>query len=427
MKTFPWITLWCLSSLLFLAAADRGLNTALDSPVHWAVPWPDPARPVQGYPILQEARHYLVYRATPQTGLYSHHAQIARHAGMFFVTWSSHRDGEDGPGQRILLASSRDGARWSAPRECFPSFGPVRAPGDGGRVLTANGLLTVDGVLYAIAEVDDKPGAIWPKDSSELPKEPTHGRIGWGRVARALDPSGKLGPIFWLVDEPPEPAEGAARYPSAQDPRFRRLARSLNQLLADPLHMPAWDFFRHTAWTTGADGHLLCEPTVYQRPDGVLVKLSRDRNRKDRSYRLYAALSRDGGKTWGAAVRTDIPDSPSKSTAGQLPDGRIYLIGNQVARGPQWHGRDPLVLSLSRDGKTFDWAAAIRHGAPEVRFPGKAKTPGFQYPSAIVAGNALWVVYSIGKEDVAVTSIPLSALPPLKAARYERDRIDRGE
>jgi len=37
------------------------------------------------------------------------------------------------------------------------------------------------------------------------------------------------------------------------------------------------------------------------------------------------------------------------------------------------------------------------------------------------------VVYSIGKEDVAVTSIPLSALPPLKAARYERDRIDRGE
>jgi hypothetical protein len=37
--------------------------------------------------------------------------------------------------------------------------------------------------------------------------------------------------------------------------------------------------------------------------------------------------------------------------------------------------------------------------------------PGFQYPSAVVAHDALWVIYSVGKEDVAVSRIPLSELP----------------
>jgi len=68
-------------------------------------------------------------------------------------------------------------------------------------------------------------------------------------------------------------------------------------------------------------------------------------------------------------------------------------------------------LSLSKDGKRFDWAAAIRSDAPNVRTPGSAKGRGFQYPSAVVAEGALWVIYSIGKEDVSVSRIPLNALP----------------
>jgi hypothetical protein len=148
----------------------------------------------------------------------------------------------------------------------------------------------------------------------------------------------------------------------------------------------------------------MCEPTVYRRPDGVLVKLSRD---LDRSRRLYASLSRDDGFNWEPALRTDIPDSPSKPFAGTLPDGRVYLIGNQVAVP----GRDPLVLSLSKDGTHFTWAAAIRSGAPPLRREGHAKSLGFQYPSAVVTGGALWVIYSVGKEDVEVSRIPLKELP----------------
>ena len=161
----------------------------------------------------------------------------------------------------------------------------------------------------------------------------------------------------------------------------------------------------------GDDGHHLCEPTVYRRPDGVYVKLFRDcTGGSAKSLRLYAAISRDG-HAWTTPVRTSIPDSPSKPTSGMLPDGRVFLIGNQVSRAARPR-RDPLVLSLSPDGIRFTWAAAIRSGAPPVRYPGRAKIPGFQYPSAVVARHALWVIYSIGKEDVAVSRIPLSSLPP---------------
>jgi hypothetical protein len=39
------------------------------------------------------------------------------------------------------------------------------------------------------------------------------------------------------------------------------------------------------------------------------------------------------------------------------------------------------------------------------------KGAGFQYPSAVVVGDALWVIYSVGKEDVAVSRVPLASLP----------------
>jgi hypothetical protein len=68
------------------------------------------------------------------------------------------------------------------------------------------------------------------------------------------------------------------------------------------------------------------------------------------------------------------------------------------------------VISISLDGRTFDWAAAIRSGAGNVRAGGAAKSPGFQYPSAVATNGSLWVIYSIGKEDVAVSRIPIQEL-----------------
>ncbi len=393
--------------LLTLAAAACS-GEAMESqqpPVRWSLPQPDRRKPADGYRPLEGVEHVELFRATPERGAYCHHPHIAHHKGVFYATWSNHAADEDGPGQRVYYSVSADGRTWRPFAVCFPALGPVKPHGQMGRVLTANGIVVVADTVYAIAEVHDYfgPGHDAAREAVEARTGRTtrRGRFGWGRLARPMAADGGLGPAFWLVPDPPEPIGDARQFPASGAARVAAIAKQINALIADSLHMPAWDFRFHTNWTTAADGHGLCEPTCYRRPDGAVVRLGRDLGR---SRRIYAAVSPDG-KAFPPAVRTDVPDSPSKAVSGTLPDGRIYLVGNQSV------GRDPLTISLSRDGVTFDRAAAIRHGAPKVRHRGRAKGPGFQYPSAVVVGDALWVIYSIGKEDVAVSRVPLAALP----------------
>lgn len=383
---------------------------AEEAPVVWDVPWPDADLPRQGYPALEGVEEVQVYHATEETGMFSHHPHITQAGGALLAFWSSHAVDEDASGQRILCSVSADGTTWRTPFECFPPMDESRRAKKAGRVLTANGWVVMDGRAWAIVEVDDKldrgaPAAEPRRSRGQAYKfRGNPPRRGWGRLTREVRPDGGLGDIFWLEDDPPDPVDGFEAYPDLTEPRFTKVGLALKRTLSEPLHLPAWDFRHRTAWIQAADGHGMCEPTVYRRPDGVLVKLSRD---LDRSRRVYAFLSDDDGYNWTPGVQTDIPDSPSKAVAGTLPDGRIYLVGNQVAV----KGRDPLVLSLSTDGIRFDWAAAIQSGAPPIRKEGRAKVPGFQYPSAVVARDALFVIYSVGKEDVAVSRVPLSVLP----------------
>jgi len=400
------------SLCIFSTSGYSQTEPAGESAVHWDVPWPQPGKAGYGYPLLPRVESFPIYHATPLTGVYSHHAQIGHLQGTFFASWSNQEWGEDGPGQRVLCALSTNGKKWQPPFVCLPSMGGMRKPQRSGRVLTAEAWVVVDAKMYVVAGVNDRPG---PTNTIEAGYETTAfgqkrmlvgKRVGWGRVARSVAPNGDMGPIFWLVDDPPAPIEDFPQYPDAQDPQFREVANQINHYLANPVHMPAWDFLNHTDSPLAADHQRLGEPTAYRRPDGVIVKLSRGGG----SHRMYVSLSKDQGKTWTIPVQTDIPDSPSKAVTGTLPNGKTYLIGNQIQSSVRGHTRDPLVISLSSDGKTFNWAAAIRHGTPPLRYPGKSKDHGFQYPSAIVVGKSLWVIYSINKEDVAISRIPLSEL-----------------
>lgn len=112
---------------------------------------------------------------------------------------------------------------------------------------------------------------------------------------------------------------------------------------------------------------------------------------------------------WSDPVLSSIPDARSRTCAGPL-DGQgsgIYLVG---AQNPE--GRDPVTLAIAQDGINFDRQWAVRWGAPPVRYPGLAKGPGFQYPGAAVFNGNMYVTYSVGKEDIAVTRFPLRSVSP---------------
>jgi len=165
----------------------------------------------------------------------------------------------------------------------------------------------------------------------------------------------------------------------------------------------------------GVDSNRLCEPTFYTAKDGKAVVLLRDDNY---SHRMYVSISPDGGKSWPAAVPTDIPDSPSRTTNVVLDDGTVLLIGNQMA--PQFdnperphYGRDPLTVAVSGDGYWFERVFALRCGKQKYRVPQhsvRGRGGGGQYPSAIAQKDTLYVLYSMGKEDIAVSWVPLAAL-----------------
>src|SRR5690606_30389785 len=175
-----------------------------------------------------------------------------------------------------------------------------------------------------------------------------------------------------------------------------------------------------TSWgvqRTATDGHSLIESFIYSAKDGKLVLMLRDWGTSSNpvhSNRMYVSFN-DGVGGWATPYPTDIPDSPSRAQAITLEDGTVLLIGNQnVNRYDQalYLDRDPMTVSISKDGYVFDRVYALRTGSPTGhRFSGVGgRNPGYAYSSSIVFDGQLYTLYSIGKEDMGITRVPLTAL-----------------
>jgi hypothetical protein len=392
----------------------------------WDCPMPDPDRQAAGFPILEGASHVVVFAPDRQAGAYNHHPHLVHHDGAYHAVWSNHNDGEDGPGQRILYATSTDGTRWTDPSELFPSPVPMAGGDDRGLALTAHGLLVLDSRLYAVAGCHANVGFENP-DRTERSDvrdrdHPFRARRMYDRYCREIvPPSPERAPIFPLGPDVPHPGEIGFEALHWNDANVQATAERINDELRRPEGYPSWG----APQPQGVDTDRLCEPTVYRTADGAFLMLLRDDNY---SHRLYAATSPDGN-AYGTAVPTDIPDSPSLTTNAVLPDGAVLLIGNQIAPGfdnreeIRHYPRDPLTVAVSQDGGfTFSRVFALRRDAPELRVAGvRGRGPGFQYPSAVVHGEQLSVLYSIGKEDIAISHVPLRnlGLPASSGARHE--------
>ena len=425
MNVISWQRLLGVScGLVLLGAAGPGLR-AESMVVNWQVPDEDARFTANGYSPLPNVSTETVYDVTqPTDGIYNHHPAIATLGDGLVATWSNHLQGhttggEEGPGQKVMCRHASDGQNWSAAGDLFPSLDDHGDAFDAGRVVIANGFARVNGNLYAIGETSDNEA----KESGE-----SRQRTGLGRLARKINPDGSLGNVFWLDSDPPAPKAGYPQVPDpGSDPSLASTASAIRNYLDQPLNQPAWDYIaRNNNTEPTGDGKRLVEPSTYQRPGGSLVRLFRDTG--NRGF-LYARESNDGGQSWSTPTQTNVPDSPSKTISGTLPDGRTYMIGNQV--NDKAYERDPLTLAISRDGVNYDWAAAIRFDRPGIEFPGDGKGPGYQYPAATVDGNELVVTYSIGKEDIAVSrfAIPQFADAPkgsqLLVASAHGQRITR--
>ena len=400
--------------------ADRHGSRAMASVpaiVTWTCGMPDASCPGAGFEVLHEVEHARVFAGTRLAGAYNHHAQLAWHDGLFHAIWSNHPHGEDGPGQRILHATSPDARAWTAAEELFAPPGPVRPSRQQGLALTAFRWLVHEGDLYAVAGCHANVGYC-DFDGTDVvehrdAEHPSRARRGYSSLARRVSAAGAHGPVFAI--DPDRPASLAVEALPHDAPDVAAAAGALAGRLARPEGLPSWDFQGKLGFPPAEDGHRLCEPTVYLAADGRYVMLLRDTRY---SHRMYASISAEG-VNWPAAVPTNIPDSPSLTTHVRLGDGTVLLIGNQMAPAfdnaddVTHYGRDPLTVSVSPDGCTFTRAYALRCGTHAYRVPQGdvlGRGGGAQYPSAVVQGERLFVLYSTGKEDIEISTVPLATL-----------------
>ena len=152
------------------------------------------------------------------------------------------------------------------------------------------------------------------------------------------------------------------------------------------------------------------EPGGWEGPDGVLHVTARN------GGRIWHSFSRDGGKTWSKlAMQPSFPDSPGNKDFDVLPDGSVLYVGTPIVGT-----RDQLVVSTSRNGWHFDNTWLLRWEPSIVTYPAPFKCKsGYSYPDAAVAGDRVFLAYSVARDYVEVSEIKLTDLKlhlvPVKA------------
>ncbi len=349
-----------------------------------------------GFPKLTSAEHAFVWQpAAREDGAYNHYACLIFHKGVFYAMWGNHSLGEDAPGQRVMYSSTTDWKQWSEAKELFAAPGPVLPRSEDGMHFKPDRWAVVDDELYAVVFM--------------------HG-AGRYPIARLVKASGEFGEPF-LVEPLPSNASLPSYMQGTNTTQLLPIAAKITKWYEDNDQISWWADAVHGVPRKSVDGASLIESFMYRTKQDEQVVMLRNWGTSSNpvhNNRMYVSFKKGAGG-WATPHPTDIPDAPSRAQAIKLPDGRILLIGNQNVPyfdAALYLDRDPITVSISNDGYTFDKVFSLRTASPTTfRFTGVGgRNPGYAYSSSIVHDGFLYTLYSIGKEDMGISRIPLSEL-----------------
>ena len=231
---------------------------------------------------------------------------------------------------------------------------------------------------------------------------PPFGDHGIGRVARRVLDDGALGPIFYSRVNTQRAHDIAPQFPHfAQAETSTREA--CETLLADRLKtLEFWDeeLNQPPLFAHAAVAHGLSAISLYRRSESQVVGVGKWGR---------VIFSDDDGQSWqnGGEIG-NLPTNGAKVWAQKLADGRFCLVLNPTGDN---HQRWPLAIVTSRDGLHFDDLRCIVGEVPPMRYEGHFKNAGPQYVRGLEVGEspdgALWLAYSMNKEDICVARVPL--------------------
>ena len=332
---------------------------------------------------------------------YQHHVGIGLWKGKIYGVWDMTHVGEDNPPVRLVYSTSDDGFNWTPLKDLYPfnkaynsRFYFYKSSND--RMLVfASGWYPTDNVA------EDRKDRLY---------------------CREITADHKLGKIYTLI----KPGKGHPPfYTESKDPGFIQAceeARNNKPLLEqadygillgdkrikwhDPKNWPGGKIpsIGGDLWIFGK------AMNFYHRKDGVLVANCK---------MGWATISRDEGKTWSfPTIPPGIKGGGGKTWAQATPDGRYAMIYI-----PQDDRRFPMAVTTSDDGITFDNMRSIHSDLPLQRYQGRAKPIGPQYLRGVSEWGSdgsrnekdcIWTIYSMSKEDIWASRIPVPILADAK-------------
>ncbi len=344
-------------------------------------------------PRLQIERSMIF---TPDSSwLYSHHPSIISFKGKLFAIWSNGLKDEDSPGQRVVYAVSADFKHWSVPKVLTT---PSKT-NDTLNVLTAAGWYQHNGTLVAYFGEYTRHRTqtkLWAKTTTDgihwsgpvdlhIPLIPNHGpqRLNSGRLLI----SGNF--TFPYTDN--QKGISGWKMSSFYAPDLYTQDNSATFYApADKNGLPP-----------------LCEGSFFQTPDNTIHMLLRVTG-KGWKGRLWLIESKDNAQSWSKPTETGFTDNDSKFHFGHLPDGRIYYVG--IPDTLHHYDRNPLILSLSSDGRSFDKNYIISDELYHLKKEGLWKGGQYGYPHTLIQDGYMYIIISRQKESVEVLRFKLNQL-----------------
>jgi hypothetical protein len=352
---------------------------------------------------------------TATTWTYNHAPMLAYWNGTFYLNYLSNPVGEHVPPGQTLLQTSKDGRTWSKPVTLFP---PYKIP-DGTTKKSHSGTARN---LYAV--MHQRMGFYVSKNKKLLTlgyygialdaKDDPNDGNGIGRVVREIKQDGSFGPIYFI--RPNASWNQKSDYALFSESKDKAFVQACQELLDNKLVVQQW------VEEADRDDPLIALKgeykafSSYHLPDGRVVGLWKN---------ALTSISKDDGKSWLYSPKRapGFVNSNAKIWGQKTADGKYATVYNPS------EFRWPLAISVSDDGLNYKNLLLVNGEITSMRYGGNYKSYGPQYVRGISEGDGtppdgkLWVTYSMNKEDLWVSSIPVPVNS--EATKHAADRFDK--
>ncbi|MBN2761721.1 MAG: six-hairpin glycosidase, partial [Bacteroidales bacterium] len=221
---------------------------------------------------------------------------------------------------------------------------------------------------------------------------------GIGRVVREIYTDGRLGPVYFIRYNHGW-NQGNTCYPFYSESKDKGFRKACDELMAKPLMMQQWNE------ESDRDDPLIPENkefkafSFYHLPDGRVVGLWK--------HALFS-INDNGGNSWSNIRRAPgFVNGNAKIWGQRTSEGKYATVYNPS------EFRWPLAVSVSENGLEYENLLLVNGEVSTMRYGGNYKSYGPQYVRGIIEGNgsppdkALWVTYSMNKEDIWIARIPV--------------------